>query len=133
MVDVSDQRRAEAETAARLHHFHQLVEAVPTVVWTSTPEGEVNYLNSRWTQLTGMPQEASLGRGWTKVVHPDDVERCHRRWTEARIKQESYDVEIRCRTASGNYRWMLARAEPLFDPGGRLVLWFGVYTDIEER
>ena len=37
------------------------------------------------------------------------------------------------RRGDGAYRWFLFRAEPLRDERGKIVKWYGTYTDIEDR
>jgi PAS domain-containing protein len=44
------------------------------------------------------------------------------------------EVEQRNRSASGEYRWFLNRAEPYHDPDtGEIVRWFGVGIDVHDR
>ena len=38
----------------------------------------------------------------------------------------------RVRSASGEYRWFLARARPLLDEAGQVVLMYGAATDIHD-
>ena len=40
---------------------------------------------------------------------------------------------MRHRSATGEYRWFLTRAVPLRDERGKIVKWFGVLADIEDR
>ena len=45
-----------------------------------------------------------------------------------------FEIEVRYRRgADGQYRWFLARAVPLRDARGKIVKWYGVSTDIEDR
>jgi hypothetical protein len=37
------------------------------------------------------------------------------------------------RSANGDYRAFLIRAEPMHDEGGRIVRWYGLSTDVEDR
>jgi C4-dicarboxylate-specific signal transduction histidine kinase len=37
------------------------------------------------------------------------------------------------RAADGEYRWFLIRSVPLRDSGGKIVKWYGISTDIEDR
>ena len=46
---------------------------------------------------------------------------------------DTYEVELRYRRHDGEYRWYLARAEPLLDADGQIVEWFGASTDIHDR
>ena len=43
-------------------------------------------------------------------------------------------IEARLRSAAnGEYRWLLARGVPLRDERGKIVRWYGILTDIEDR
>jgi hypothetical protein len=42
-------------------------------------------------------------------------------------------LEARLRRADGVYRWFLFRVEPLRDPQGTIVKWYGTNTDIDDR
>jgi DNA-binding CsgD family transcriptional regulator len=43
------------------------------------------------------------------------------------------EIEHRVRRADGEYRWLLARAVPWRDEGGKIVKWYGAVVDIEEK
>jgi two-component system sensor kinase FixL len=111
--------------------FRQLAAAVPQIVWTSGPDGRPTYLNERWAKYTGL---LSAGADdMARVVHPDDAAAVAAAWGTARAAGEAYQVEFRLRPADGgDYRWFLARAEPVRDAGGTIVEWFGTSTDIDE-
>ena len=36
---------------------------MPQIVWTAGPDGEIDYLNRRWTEFTGLPQTAGNEAG----------------------------------------------------------------------
>jgi signal transduction histidine kinase len=45
-----------------------------------------------------------------------------------------FENEVRYqRAADGKYRWFLSRAVPLRDARGKVIKWYGVSTDIEDR
>jgi signal transduction histidine kinase len=47
---------------------------------------------------------------------------------------EPFEHEVRFRRAAdGEYRWFLSRSVPLRDSGGKIVKWYGISTDIEDR
>ncbi len=47
---------------------------------------------------------------------------------------EPFENEVRFRRAAdGEYRWFLSRGVPLRSPGGKIVKWYGISTDIEDR
>jgi signal transduction histidine kinase len=68
------------------------------------------------------------------VLHPDDVENCFQRWSQAVATGENYEVEYRFEhNSDGAYRWHLGRAKPVRDGQGQIVKWYGTCTDIEKH
>jgi signal transduction histidine kinase len=56
------------------------------------------------------------------------------KWSESLASGELFENEVRYRRAAdGQYRWFLSRAVPLRDDSGRILRWYGVSTDIDDR
>ncbi|MEH2125335.1 hybrid sensor histidine kinase/response regulator [Nostoc sp.] len=114
--------------------YRYLAEAIPQLVWTTKPNGECDYFNQNWCEYTGLTLEQSLGSGWLAALHPDDVQRADKVWSDAVKNSTTYNNEYRFkRAADGSYRWQLARGLPLKDEQGFVVKWFGTCTDIHEQ
>jgi diguanylate cyclase (GGDEF)-like protein/PAS domain S-box-containing protein len=114
--------------------FRLLAEAIPQIVWTALPTGEVEYCNERFYELTGISeQEKDLKTAWISVLHPDDRPVAIGSWEKARVTGETFNMEYRIRIASGEYRWHLARATPMRDSTGTIMRWFGACADIEDQ
>jgi len=127
--------QAEPETMLEGDELYRsLAEMMPQIVWTADAEGSFDYYNRRWYEYTGHTPEQTLGWGWQPVLHPDDAERCLRRWARSVKTGEDYEVEYRFRRASdGSYRWHLGRAVPLRDSAGQILKWVGTSTDIHDH
>ena len=110
-----------------------LAEAIPHLVWTTSPDGTLDYCNRRCIEYAGTKQEGELEKGFHTLVHPDDVERVLTQWRESLRTGEAYGVECRLRRHDDVYRWFLVRGLPLEDKHGRIVKWFGTCTDMEEQ
>ena len=111
-----------------------LIEAIPQIVWTSNPDGNLDYYNQHWFDYTGMTLEQTHGWGWKPVVHPDDLQLCIDKWAQAYRSGDDYQVEYRFKRAlDGMYRWHLGRARPVRDGDGNIVKWFGTCTDIHDQ
>ena len=54
-------------------------------------------------------------------------------WKYAIETEQPYDFEHRLRRADGMYRWFHARALPLRDDEGRIVRWYNLLTDTDDR
>lgn len=113
--------------------FRTLAEAIPQIVWTSSPDGLTTYINKRWYEMTGTAQKGSLGNGWMDAVHPDDREVCQQKWKQCLGSGEPFEIEYRLHDAKMGYRWYLDRAVPLRDPSGAIIKWFGTCTDIDDQ
>lgn len=121
------QRRGEAlETSER--RYRGLIEAIPQIVWTATPEGSLDFFNSRWGEFLGPATD------WKPVVHDDDRERFLEAWQQGIASEFLFEIEHRLRDFStGHYRWHLSRAVPIRCENGQVLKWFGTSTDIEEQ
>lgn len=132
-VDVTARKRAEDAMRESERRFRLLTEAIPHVVWTAAPNGEVTYVNARWREYSGRPTFDALGWGWEQVLNPDDRPVCHARWLQALASDRAFEVEARVRRHDGQWRWHLLRALPLALQGQPPTQWFGTMTDIDAQ
>jgi len=108
-------------------------DMIPGMVWCSAPDGAVELQNRRWLDYTGLSTEQSSGWGWTVAIHPEDLPRLMDRWRALLTAGNSGEIEGRLRRFDGEYRWFLFRVTPLHDERGKILKWYGVNTDIEDR
>jgi PAS domain S-box-containing protein len=119
-------RRSEKE-------LRDVIETIPALVWSTSPDGAVDFISRRWQDLTGLRPENALGWNWETALHPDDRNRYLAEWRAALNKKQRMEAEVRVARADGEYRWLLARNVPLRDESGNIFKWYGVATDIEDR
>ena len=67
------------------------------------------------------------------TIHPDDAARVRAAITANEGKQEEARCEWRVRLPSGEYRWIEARAQPIYDADTGLQKLVGVILDIDDR
>jgi PAS domain S-box-containing protein len=132
--DVSDLRAMSSALSQSERSQQILADSLPAIVWSAQSDGSFDYFNERWAEYTGALIEESLGAGWTRFVHPDDVDESVTAWSIARATGGTYEQELRLRRGrDASYRWHIIRAVPVLSDSGEIVRWFGTTTDIEER
>ena len=131
-VDITE--RIEAEEAVRRseEHLRLVIDTIPTMAWSLLPDGVVDFLNQPWMDYTGLSLEEYV-KDPTGPIHPEDIPRVIEKWLAQKVVGEGYEEEMRLRRADGEYRWFLVRTAPLHDESGKIIKWYGVSTDIDDR
>src|SRR6266853_2249387 len=109
------------------------IDTIPVLAWCNRPDGWNEFLNQRWLDYTGLTIEEARGWGWKVAIHPDDLPQLLDVSQGLLASGKSGELEARLRRADGGYRWFLFRVEPLRDPHGTIVKWYGTNTDIDDR
>lgn len=138
-VDVTEQYAAKERLQKAFDEIKQsedrlqlVIDTIPTLVWRSGPEGVPDFLNQPALDYTGLSLD-KVEIGWPRAFHPDDKKGMLVKWSAIRQSGMRGGLEARLRRFDGAYRWFLFQAEPLRDPSGNIVKWYGSSTDIEDR
>lgn len=115
------------------NNFRHLAEAIPEIVWTANPGGEVDYISPQFGEVVGLSQDDPSYLDWPAFIHPDDLEKTLKLWSECVEAAEIYMTEFRLRDENGEYLWFAARAVPVFGSGGETLKWYGTTTNIESQ
>jgi PAS domain S-box-containing protein len=113
--------------------LRRVINTIPAHVWSTLPDGSVDFINQRLLESTGLSANDLLGAGWQSIVHPDDSSRFINTWASSLAVGEPVELEARIWTAQQNYRWLLIRNVPLRDDLGNILKWYGTGIDIEDR
>src|SRR5437588_10007873 len=113
--------------------FSLMVEATPMMVWMSGPDKRCTYTNMRWLDFTGRPIEQQIGDGWSKGVHPDDLQRCLHTYFEAFDARQEFRMEYRLQRFDGEYRWILDSGVPRFGSDGTFAGYIGSCIDVTDQ
>ena len=131
-VDVTEHKQAEEALRDSEYKLRQIIETVPSLIWSTDPAGEPTQLNQRIFDYSGMRFEDFKHRGWEAFIHPDDFPETIRAFSHAIQTGTSYQTVHRLRRADGEFRWHHARGEPLRNEEGRIIQWYGLAVDINE-
>jgi PAS domain S-box-containing protein len=122
--------RRLGEATALKDRLQVIIDTIPAVVWSSSPDGSANFLNKRFRDYTGLSLEEGRGSAWMNALHPED--RATDDWRAALGAGKPFEREARLRRADGEYRRFLLRFAPLRYEGGTIVEWYAASTDIED-
>ena len=127
---VSSQPPEEATGAAE-RDLRLVLDNVPAMVTTMTPDGAIVFANRRLLDYLGVGL-ADLG-DWLRFVHESDRMMMLERLQHAMASGQPYEAQCRLRRADGVYRWFQGSAVPVRAQNGALVRWYYLITDIEDR
>jgi PAS domain S-box-containing protein len=133
VVDITRRKQAEEALAESEDHYRHTVELNPQIPWTAAPDGMVLDFNRQFETFTGLTREQTVGEGWMKAVHPEDLKETRTLWDHALRTGDALDIEYRLRHTDGVWRWMRARAYPRRDAEERIIRWYGTLEDIDDH
>ncbi|ARS36770.1 PAS domain-containing protein [Pontibacter actiniarum] len=132
IVDLSHSKRFEKDLRESDARFWHMLEVLPHMAWIADAKGRLTYFNNNWYNYTGM--KPGQTDGWINVVHPEDSAELLTNWLEATQSGDLFELEYRIRNhITGEYRWFLDRGVPMYDEQGKVKIWIGSYTDIDEQ
>jgi len=133
LTNIDALKETESALQTREHQLLGIIETIPSMLWSTSPTGEPTHLSQRLLEYFGAPFEEFVNRGWERFIHPDDREETAKAFLRAMETGESYSAINRLRRADGEYRWHHTMGEPLRDPHGKIIQWYGLTIDIDER
>ena len=132
-TDIDDRKRAEDALRRSEKRLQLAIDTIPGLVWSALPNGDIDYLNQRWLEYTGMSLEEARGWGWRAAIHSEDLAGLESYWRSVLAAGTPGETIARLRRSDGTHRWFLFRGVPLHDESGALVKWYGQTTDIDDR
>jgi PAS domain S-box-containing protein len=132
-TDIEDRKRAEDALRSHEQNLRLLVDTIPGHVVTTTPAGEIELLNRRVLEYFDKTPEELVNWRTSDAIHPDDLALTIAALTRSIQTGEPYEVEHRLRRADGAYRWFHTRGLALRDKEGRIVRWYYLPIDVDDR
>jgi two-component system, sensor histidine kinase and response regulator len=135
-AEIQVRQKAEAALIKSEERWQILLQGNSDAIWDLNLEtGEVIF-TQRWQEMLGYEEHeiANKNDEWLKLIHPDDFD-----WVMAQNqdyfeqKIPKYCLEYRLRAKDGNYKWILIRAQAVWNEQGKPIRMVGANTDITER
>ena len=132
LQDISERKHFESSLVRSQQQFQRIADALPLIVWTSGPDGAVDFVNQALVSYTGFGLDGGVQNPWLDAVHPDDLERCIAIWAVASESASAYSSEFRIRRHDGLYRWHQVQGLPVKHDDGAVARWYGTASDVHD-
>ena len=136
-AQLQEQTESLRKTSEKLRvgeeRFRSLSAASPIGILQTDAQGQCIYVNSSWTEISGLSFEESLGTGWARAIHPEERIAVLAGWTKITREGPEFCREYRLLTPGNELRWARSRAKAMFDAEGRIVGHVGTVEDITDR
>jgi two-component system CheB/CheR fusion protein len=130
-VDITARVQAEESLRESERRFKTLADKIPALIWLEDEQGRVVFVNARYIEYVGLPEERLLS-GWPDIIHPDDAERVLADYRPAKERRAEYRDALRLRRHDGAYRWFEVVGAPRSE-GGRFAGYVGCSIDVHDR
>ncbi|MFA5591915.1 MAG: PAS domain S-box protein [Micavibrio sp.] len=111
-----------------------IIDAVSDIIFETSTDGEIVFLNDTWQKITGFTPEQSLGRNLFDLLHaPDQDEQRGNMAQLVKGRKTAYRAYTKIRTANGSDRAIELAVSMLRQDENRELRVVGTITDVEER
>ncbi|WP_438710246.1 PAS domain S-box protein [Aquimarina muelleri] len=133
LIDVSKESLANKKIKESEQRFKLLAKSLPIMVWTADVNGNLNYFNKVVYKYSGLQQGEIDNDGWLQIVHKNEREENIKKWKNSIDTGNDFLFEHRFKRNDGKYRWQLSRATPQRNEEGKITMWVGTSTDIQDQ
>jgi two-component system, sensor histidine kinase and response regulator len=130
--DIHQQKLVEDALQSAQRRFQRAINGTQDGLWELDVNSDTNWCSPRLAQLLGYAAGQLDGNFLRALAHPDDQERIRDALGSHYKQGAPFDLEIRLKTASGEYRWYRARASAERDAEGRARRLSGSLQDVTE-
>ena len=127
--DLTERKRNED----RLRQLSLAVEQSPVSVVITDPDGNITYVNRRFTQCTGYSPEEVLGHTPRILKSGNISSEVYRNLWETITQGAEWHGELCNRKKNGDLYWESATISPITSPKGAITHFLAIKEDITER
>jgi PAS domain S-box-containing protein len=133
LIDIDERKRVEEALRESERKLRSAIDGIPGLVGVLAPNGDVEAVNRQILEYCGQSLEDLRNWGTNGTVHPDDLPHVADVFTKSIASGIPYQIEQRLRRFDGEYRWFDNRGIPVRDDSGRIIRWYVLLTDIDDR
>ena len=127
--EITEHKRRENE----LRQLSAAVEQSPVSVAITDPNGNMTYVNPRFTQTTGYALEEVVGKNPRILKSGYTTQEAYKTLWNTILQGQEWRGEFRNRKKNGELYWEASTITPIFDGNGKIASFLAVKEDITER
>jgi two-component system, sensor histidine kinase and response regulator len=131
--DISAEVVAAAALDAAQRRFERAINGTQDGLWELEVATDTNWCSPRLASLLGYaPAELVSSNFLRSLMHPEDSHQLRQAVRRHYKENAPFDLEVRLKTRSGDYRWYRARASAERNPQGQALRLSGSLQDVTE-
>ncbi|MEO5782561.1 MAG: chemotaxis protein CheB, partial [Ginsengibacter sp.] len=132
--DITARRERENTEKNTLDDLKKVLENIPQITSTASPDGAITYFNQYFLEYSGLKFNNALDHGWQAVIEPESYDAVKKLWYHSVSTGEDFNTELGLKRKSDNiYRWHVCRASAIRNAEGVITSWVGAATDIHDQ
>ena len=133
-MDITEQEQLMQKLRQSEADLRTVTDAIRQAIVVLAPDGKTLYANRVALDQTGLKSHELSDQGFfERVFHPEDMDRVREARRAGLLEGGPFELEMRARQKSGEYRWQLIQYNPLKDDRGRVIRWYATATDIDDQ
>ncbi len=128
-LDITDCKKVEAE----LHKYQQVLEQSPSSVVITDARARIEYVNPRFTELTGYSLDDVRGRNPRLLRSGQTPQATYRNLWATILSGQAWYGELLNQRKDGSLFWEWAAIAPILDAHGSITHFVGIKEDITLR
>ncbi len=127
--DVSKRKHLEEE----IQKLSKAIEQSPMIAIITDPKGNIEYVNPKFTQLTGYTAAEALGQNPRMLKSGETPPEEYKRLWDAITAGDNWQGDLHNRKKNGELYWASAVISPVRNQDGAITHFLGLTEDITER
>ncbi|MFC1975362.1 PAS domain S-box protein [Chloroflexota bacterium] len=128
-VDITKRKQAEEQ----LRKLWRAIEQSPNTVTITNTRGDIEYVNPKFTEITGYGLEEILGQNSRLLSSGEHTPAFYKKLWDTIVAGEVWQDEFHNRKKNGELYWELASISPVRDAQGTTTHFVKVAEDVTER
>lgn len=129
IVDITERKKAELE----LLKLSRAVEQSPVSVVISSPDGTIEYVNTKFCQITGYESHEAIGQNPRILKSGNQDEKFYKSLWDSILSGKNWDGELLNKKKNGDLFWEYMFISPLLDENGNITHFIAVKEDVTDK